>query len=136
MSPLENCPSLDELKRFVQGNSAGQEAEAVERHLLECRRCIDTAATVATVIGPIPETEVAADEGQPSALIDLQARLKSLWEEKSSSRWDASARPQAGDQATDLQSVEYRALLRPPQPASDELGRLGPYRVRSLLGKG
>jgi serine/threonine protein kinase/Leucine-rich repeat (LRR) protein len=136
MPPLEGCPSRDDLQRFVQGNVDDEEAQAVESHLLQCRQCVDTAATVATVIGLMPEMAVDANAKESSSLGELQKRLKSLWGQKSSSRAQESVAPHIGDRALDLQGAEYREFLRPPEPGSDELGRLGPYRVRRVLGTG
>src|SRR5437667_4661699 len=42
MKKVEACPSVEELKRLVLGQIADSAADALERHLAECRRCCET----------------------------------------------------------------------------------------------
>ncbi len=118
------CPEPLLLSQFREGALADAEADALESHLLHCPACMAALKAGETLPGSKAATQDTAWH-EPSMKANemdvLIRRFKKL-------RRDGSARI---DEALE----ELRALLAPAQ-AADEIGRLGHYRVRRILGRG
>jgi serine/threonine protein kinase len=124
MMSVQNCPQLPDLQRFLLGQDAEEEAGQIESHLGCCREClavmdgleasdpfIEAAQAQATMVNKPPQT--VRVEG-------LIRQLKELYP-------STTAFAPAGD--------DYAGYLAPAQ-SDDEIGRLGTYRIRRLIGMG
>jgi serine/threonine protein kinase/curli biogenesis system outer membrane secretion channel CsgG len=117
------CPDLQDLQRFSLGQDDEATAGHIESHLSDCRRCVaaldhldasDELIEAAHAHGLQREPPLRADRVE-----GLIERLKAL------NPTTMIAVP----------SDPCTPLLAPPQ-APDEIGRLGAYRVRQVLGSG
>jgi serine/threonine protein kinase len=134
MSPAEKCPERHALERFVQGQIAEDEARAIESHLLECAECVQSAASVSTVVGRSSTEPADAIGSHSQSLDDLQQRLKAIWEQNGTVSDLAAS--QVAQQALEADEAACRQVLQQPVPGSSDLGRLGPYAVRRIVGSG
>jgi hypothetical protein len=107
MQTEQACPAVDVLEQFALGGLAGVEREAVERHVPDCSRC-------GVLLGALRPTSAGAATPPGAAT------------------WPAG-RP--GRVATPSPAAEAVRVLAPPE-GPDELGRLGGYRVLSVIGSG
>jgi WD40 repeat protein/predicted Ser/Thr protein kinase len=151
MSENGQCPSVNDWRQFVLGQTSEAEAEQLERHLTACKECLDVLHGLRT-----EDTLVAAVRGQrgahePESVVvsALIARLESRPPPEAGKHPDeitaalnespacleATLPPASGSSAdTENQSEIFECLA--PAQAEDEIGRLGSYRVLRLLGVG
>ncbi|MGE0606292.1 MAG: SUMF1/EgtB/PvdO family nonheme iron enzyme [Pirellulales bacterium] len=144
MKSVATCPSQQDLQQLAQGSFPLAQVEQLALHLEQCETCAQTLAGL-----PVDDTLVevlrqqAARHNQPldPALASLTQRLRDLRPNSGSTSETIApetnvvlkADPpsvQKAEQATE----QYDFLSPPEQP--DEIGRLGPYRVLKVLGKG
>ncbi len=148
MVPLGDCPSVNDLHRFVLGQTPEAEAEKLERHLAGCSKCLASLADlrsedtlVEAVRGqqradqpenPLVASLIARLGAQPLPLPtdpgEVTAALPSPLASEAGSPPDTASPHLEGTQ-------EVFECLAPAQ-AADEIGRLGPYRVLRMLGVG
>jgi serine/threonine protein kinase len=115
------CPDANQLQALILGLVERDAAAALEKHLAECTRCSDTLKTV-----PLSDAMVEA----------LRRRAQPREERAEVAPWAERVRalaPAGGDAKGDQEEVAH--LLAPPE-MSDEIGRLGGYRVLRVLGVG
>jgi WD40 repeat protein/serine/threonine protein kinase len=134
MSVSTECPAAPELERFVLGQVGEGEAGRLEAHISHCEGCVgrlhalraDDPVTQAlraqTTVGEGPEQDVV--EG-------LVARLSTL-DPLAGDGPAVTQVPGRSDEPGDTFSLDFLA----PAEVPGELGRLGPYRVLTLLGAG
>ena len=162
MPMLAQCPEPEELQRFLLAQLGDAQARSVERHLLECGVCCETARRLT---GSDTLVEAMRSGSTVSAELDVQIvqevvhRLQSsLPSGAGTARMDSQSmketanlraavtqrkRPESPDQPEIKESVEQRAaltrewtdVLAPPQGPS-EIGRLGPFAIQRILGRG
>jgi serine/threonine protein kinase/WD40 repeat protein len=148
MSRDSDCPSANDWRGFVLGQSSEAEAEKLERHLGTCRNCLDTLESLQTedMLVEAVRNQSGADQPEDPAVADLMTRLEKRAPAERPQGVTAQVPVLAGvtenptvtpsNPATDIDGpAEAVACLAPPQ-APDEIGRLGPYRVLRLLGSG
>ncbi|MCI0639549.1 MAG: serine/threonine protein kinase [Gemmataceae bacterium] len=132
------CPNDQILQRLMLGQLLEVEAEALALHLEECDRC---AATVEAQ--PADDTLVAAAR-TASGVHEPESHAVQALVERFSRMIGADIRKAAAphnplheveERTNRPASADLQAILTPPQE-SDELGRLGPYRVLKILGAG
>jgi serine/threonine protein kinase len=131
--PTEKCPERQALEQFVQGQIAEEDARAIESHLLECPSCVQSAAMVATVV--VGSSALASDSTgpHPQSLDELQAKLKAIWQQTGTVIGPADSSTSSSPES---EVFLCRQILQPPEPGSTDLGRLGPYAVRRIVGAG
>jgi len=159
-----SCPTDARLVQLVLGGISEQEAAALEKHVLECAHCmgklqnqlkahetdvdaqggetlphdIASGAVVDRLINDVialhpeepPEPELRLGKTPANESPSLVAKTpidSSVSGSDDSSCDDAVAGPKYSEELTDF--------LAPPQ-AADEIGRLGAYRILSILGRG
>lgn len=126
------CPEPQELQRFLLGRVSQVEALGLEQHLKECAVCqelldkvdvSDVLMQTARLVGEAPASP------PPPELDSMIDRLVDLSKSKGAEEAIEESK------AACVDTLETEALLAPPQ-APGEMGRLGPYRVLSILGTG
>jgi hypothetical protein len=139
MPHVSACPDLATLERFLLGATGAPEAEAMEAHLERCASCIATLNTL-----PARDSVVAAIQSPAGSIADVDSdvvrrlvdRLKVLRpaaaiHDRTEESGPATVTPlPTGDASTAI----YDFLA--PAAAAHELGCLGQYRVRKVLGAG
>ncbi len=138
MSAQTSCADVQVLKRLVRGKIVGEEAEALEQHLLQCDRCAETVNVLAsqdTVAEAIRGEGTLADEPDSALVRGLVERLRGLrpCAATPSGETPPSLAPAAA--GPDALSPDATSILAPAQ-GPEEIGRLGPYRVLRVLGGG
>jgi WD40 repeat protein/serine/threonine protein kinase len=126
------CLDLQELERVLLGRVplSDDDAAQLERHLTECPRCEQAAEQFG--VGDRIHEAVRAQAGVPPAepaAATLITRIKSGCVTVGS-RLNVAEQAGAGNSL-----AEDYSFLSPPEHA-DEIGRLGPYRVLSVLSAG
>jgi len=136
MSTKLACPTTDDLKAFLQGGVAEAQWGAISEHIELCVPCQGLLQTISpddTLLedarGDFSTTERLAAE-IPRPLLEILKRLPERTGRNRSGTdvFDASS---TADSDTDA-SVSFLA----PARQSDEIGRLGSYRVLAVLGRG
>jgi eukaryotic-like serine/threonine-protein kinase len=118
------CPDAQELQRFSLGQTPDPGAELVEEHLTHCPHCLDLVNRLQaedTLVQLLRGQKQFPDLADDERLNDQIARLCQL-----------PAVLSGGESGSD----KMLGNLLAPAQASDELGRLGPYRVLKVLGAG
>ena len=134
------CPERPDLERLLLGLVSESEAEAWESHVTECPACSETVASLEimdTLVGAVKHAPAAAARLPRGAIVDqLRQRLHAvhLLNEPTGVQVTAAV-GDAGVQASQELTHELFHFLAPAQQ-SDELGRLGSYRVLKLIGQG
>lgn len=148
MPDVPACPDPPALQRFLLGQNAEVEAEALEKHLETCDLCLSTLHTLQTedsMVAAIRSRAGAGPETESEECRRLADQLKRL-----------RLTPAAGGATPRAVSPAAEAVTLPPSPLTEsqgdgkeamcaflapspdpgDLGCLGPYRVRKVLGAG
>jgi len=148
MAAVSLCPDAQMLQRFLLGQNSADEADTLEQHLEQCERCLSVLHTLAgrdSVVEAI-RSQSGAEADNP-AIRGLAERLKQLRPvDEATTRTQAHTseaatlppRTQADapePQGHGASSEEIYDFLAPGQEPG-ELGRLGQYQVRKVLGSG
>jgi serine/threonine protein kinase len=133
MAKVSFCPSVEGLKQFARGTLEPESAEGIIAHLSKCRKCLSVLESMPiddTLIEALLMQSSAAGAGEKAEIEGLIGRLRKL-------AGAAAADPQATAAAAAAPAAAGLRLdfLAPPQGAG-EIGRLGGYRVLSVLGSG
>jgi serine/threonine protein kinase/Leucine-rich repeat (LRR) protein len=135
-----SCADVELLRRFSLGGLSPAEAEAVERHLLTCEACVATLRSLEVqdslsqaVRGQAKLPEVFGEK-RPLAE-ELITRLKKLCQAAPETRYGQDEMTSGSVPGLSEICKADLGFLAPAQ-GPDELGRLGPFRVRRLLGAG
>jgi serine/threonine-protein kinase len=121
-----DCPRPVELERFVLGATPPYETEELEGHVARCIHCAETIARLCAddpLGAAIRGRSVPIEDGDRPLLDGLIDRLKGLH----TSHAGAETGPDAGQAASELLE---------PAVGPGETGRLGNYRILSVLGTG
>jgi WD40 repeat protein len=142
MAAVNACPPVDVLEQLMLGNVSAARLAELSSHLESCSRCQERALSI-SAHDPLLETARERVQATQEIIGKVPAELWTRLQELPQSPPTALtqditlSQSSAPDQAT--QSTEHtpddRALLAPPQQP-DEIGRLGPYRVLGVLGRG
>lgn len=144
-----DCPDPSQLRKLLAEQSDSDSVRRIEAHLLECEPCAVSAETL------FPENEVTAfresspirfedsrDELLVEALISEAKKLRSesptTLPEQTQIGMSVCEDESPGNAKTagsDSDSADDISYLAPAQQ-SDEIGRLGDYRVLQILGRG
>jgi hypothetical protein len=130
MPATSACPAAEVFQRLSRGQLPLPEVEQLAQHLEECGRCVDTVQRLHvedTLLEAMRLQETGGEEDPGSAVEDLMERLRRQAPFLMSTTQATPPRAEAGAPG------EAYDFLAPPQ-GSDEIGRLGGYRVRAVLG--
>src|SRR5262245_23430535 len=133
MTSTSACPGLPEMVRLVSGEADLAELEQLYEHVRGCRSCQDTMCRLrlGDALTQALRSELPGGDRGRALLRGLQQLLRPT-ETPPTQHWggsdifEATSTPPADN---------WAAILQPPQ-GPDELGRLGPYRVLRVLGRG
>src|SRR5262245_46472146 len=126
MATASACPDPLQLERLALGRVHGAEAAALEEHVAGCPRCGQALAALPGTDALVEAMRRAREEGAcPELVLVLIRHLKRLGAPDTA--------PFSG-QATPPGPAGFDFLDPPRGPG--ELGWLGPYRVREVLGSG
>jgi len=129
MPEQDLCPEIALLKRLLLGRVSAEEAARLERHVAGCARCgraIETIEAEDTLVEAIRAGDEAPAEPGSDRVEKLINELQQL----------VTSITRSGDTGTAAAGVEeLRAVLAAPE-SPDEIGRLGRYRIRRILGAG
>jgi tetratricopeptide (TPR) repeat protein/predicted Ser/Thr protein kinase len=132
MAETSTCPSAEELRQLLLGCLPRPQAIALVQHLEGCDRCLNEAEAL-DLSGPpllsVEEQALPPPPGTEVTVLNRIGRLKSLLLSPSPADKDT---PQS---SSVLDPAGLAELLAPGQEP-EEIGRLGPYRVLKVLGKG
>ncbi len=129
MQGVSSCPAAADLRRLLLGQVPDDQAEPIEQHLLECRRCVQALGSLKdedAVMLALRQGSGADEVGQGAEVEALIRRVAGL---------GGRATPDPAGAPTLAPAPAPGAGLAPAQ-ANDEIGRLGPYRVLKVLGEG
>ncbi len=122
---MSGCPSVNELRHLLTDTRAEDTANSIELHLATCATCRDRLETLAGVEAVIPAH--AGSRGRPrpdsSALRGAIESLRAMPDASSHSRQVAGSR-----------LTRYPFLAQPER--AENLGKLGGYEVRRVIGRG
>ncbi len=135
MSKISSCPDPEELERYLRGQVAGQEADVLESHLLECVHCTELATQAAAQ----DELTLALRRGLSTVADDQNATLRALVSRcRELPIWaaDVPARLHEDLSADDTRWSSHFLRLLDPATHKGDLGTLSKYRVLRQLGIG
>jgi eukaryotic-like serine/threonine-protein kinase len=126
------CPDATSLERFVQGLVPDADAAPMERHLEHCALCAQTLSGMHgkdLLVQRLQEGRSVADELPNECIVEELIRSVD------------ALRSRAGESLHDTMSsprrpgVSLSAILAPPE-IKGEIGRLGRFRILSVIGEG
>ena len=130
------CPSEDSLTKFVLGKLTPSETTSLEQHLSDCEPCNDTIRMldVNDTFLDLARVGIGSLSADPTQLSDNEAQLVN---QLMADLRDPEHLKNKVDATRSLESraAEVIRLLEPAEIGGD-IGRLGDYRVRELIGAG
>src|SRR5438445_3329328 len=135
MSRVCTCPATADYQHLVLGDLATDGGERLAEHLEQCRRCNEAVQLLQTQDTLLESLREARKNVTPETEGD---RADQLIEELSRLRpfADAGEGPNLSETGLAADAVDEGYDFLDPAEGPDELGRLGPYRVLSVLGAG
>ena len=145
MAQATSCPSEKELARLKVGLLSSAELAALEPHVMGCAKCaarLDTLVVSDTLVEALVRP-VDPGLAAPQVAAKVAEIMRKLGEHPQATSAETPTLVQQGSSFTLTQTVEtisrpddeWKAFLAPPEQPG-ELGRLGGYRVLSILGEG
>jgi serine/threonine protein kinase len=141
MKPPSACPGVELLELYALGRTSEAEAQRLEEHLRGCPRCVARLPSLGEGDDLVRALQAQKSKPRPDSAVlgRLQERLRGLRLSAATTLWadtnspDRNATPSTAESSA--AEEDERALLAPAQ-GPDEIGRLGPYGVLGVLGKG
>jgi hypothetical protein len=149
MPALSSCLEPVELERLVLGQVDGPEADALEEHVAGCGRCTQVVTrlpAVDTLVEAVRARKPSLPEAEQNLVHGLIGKLQALHDSGSLGGTGATVELPSDLRSADTPPPAHPAA--PPEPTEEaypflapaeapgELGRLGGYRVLSVLGTG
>jgi serine/threonine protein kinase len=130
------CPEVDVWQRLLLGNIPDAEAESLSEHLVARTRCTQAVQTVQAEDLLTHTVRAAAHDGKDPDDTAIQGLIERLCSTDAPCAQQDTNEP-TGEYSQTIEEItpELYDFLAPPQEAG-EIGRLGPYRVRKVLGIG
>jgi hypothetical protein len=124
---MDTCPTAAELRRAMQGDLQAARQEQIERHLAQCVICQQVLDAEVDRAGVVPASLESPGDWRDSAA--LQQAIQQLI--------DGHTAAEAGSQSVpEYEEGQIRFPFLQPPTLPGFLGRLGPYAIRRLLGRG
>jgi hypothetical protein len=141
MTALPLCPDAAALRRYQLGETPWPDAEPLERHLAGCARCFQSLQALRADDALINDLRAGAADAEPDSpeLMSLMVRLARLSLAVHDPPTVLTDPPPPNvrplPQAALDKTEDGLTFLEPPQDPA-EVGRLGPYRILGVLGRG
>jgi serine/threonine protein kinase/Tol biopolymer transport system component len=154
MNATTKCPDQTVFEKLVGGQLTSADASALEQHMLECEHCAkiaDQLVSSAEITAMLAQVETGAFRNPEADTVErLIQQVQSLKPPVSAAknpsnepeqtivgthRPDVAGETAIFDQTFVGRDVSLTSFLRPAQQ-SDEIGRLGGYRILQILGSG
>ncbi len=142
MATQTACPAPEALRQFLRNEIAAGMALPIERHLAACELCashLEKLLAADELVEAMQHAEqVEANFPRSEVLRSLQQRLSGMRPTFVSGAASSPGRNEPGEgrpTTTPILPLDYTPFLGAPEEA-DELGRVGPYRLLRLLGRG
>jgi tetratricopeptide (TPR) repeat protein len=142
MTDPSPCPGRDALKRLLLGDMPDEQAEALEAHVGGCPRCLEAVRALRAEDALVEAVRAGgkAEDLSPVEVDDrLIARLYGLPRRTTPTISLSQDTPDTPPPPTSLapadRAEDLLGLLAPPGEP-DEVGRLGPYGILRVLGRG
>ncbi len=137
--PTPKCPNRKTLEQFLLGKLPSERAKPLEEHLLDCDNCSQVAQAI-DATGEITDAIFSEDidNGNDEIVTKAIERAYMLRSQANTVQTDETLPHESAEEqrATDnTLPQEFVDFLHPPE-TSDEIGRLGGYRVLELMGVG
>jgi eukaryotic-like serine/threonine-protein kinase len=146
---LRKCPEVTSLQRLLLGTLGTADTEQLENHIAQCDHCgrsldtlmrednvlhlLSSSATGSTPTNHV-QTLIERLKNLPSSLPADATPTTTAPSPESRGLHDAATPEERGSpEDADIEAIRH--LLAPPE-SPDEIGRLGPYRIRKLIGMG
>jgi WD40 repeat protein/serine/threonine protein kinase/Leucine-rich repeat (LRR) protein len=123
----KGCPPPQQLSRFLNDDLPEAERALLQTHVQQCPDCQKSLERLTQDSLITPGTQ--ANPSAPPGLLRLQGRP---WQGDPSSGETNAYQTSAEGSGTDTEIIDFLAPAQRP----DEIGRLGPYRVLKVLGRG
>lgn len=126
------CPDQQALEQLLLGKAPNLQAEALGQHVRGCTRCAQTLRALkakSTFLAPPPESRPPGGGAE-----DVAGRLREMPTLLSGPETTAAASDQRDPTWQPGVAGRFDGLRPPEGPG--EVGRLGPYRIRKVLGSG
>jgi len=131
MPDVSTCPELHGLMRMVLGTASPGEVRALSEHLLHCKACLDTLHGLKTEASLINHLQAHAAAGDQSVKQLMDSVIRKL--QDSARRSPPSS---VHEQTMAYDSVKESDLIAPSGRIDADMGRLGGYEIKRLLGSG
>lgn len=159
MTPLQSCPSIDELSGLVDGKLEQDRAAAISAHLDQCGNCLETIARVetdGTLLADLQRCEGMFQFRNERPYERVREQVREIALDASVERGGPVTQHGGRNGTTETVSIDsplqdtgvshsptsplvpqhdLSSILRPPE-AEGEIGRLGAYRAIKVLGAG
>lgn len=125
------CPDPDALERFLLGFEVGFDESWLEKHLAACARCSTQLLAVRAedrLVWAVRGARSLTEPPRPELLRSMVPLLKCLRPREATQTWSS-------DTQQAMPGGFTFSFLGPPATPGD-LGTLGPYRIRGVLGAG
>ncbi|REK25649.1 MAG: hypothetical protein DWQ41_12005 [Planctomycetota bacterium] len=135
--PLVACPDRQTLNEFLLGRLSGEIAESIEEHFASCASCLESASNLGADDELCAAMRAAGEEDleRSPEVSELVSRIQfQLASRDTVLTGDTHSVPDDEPAEADLKRELLECLSQ--AESSDELGRLGGYRVLRLLGVG
>jgi serine/threonine protein kinase len=135
MSPSQSCPLPNKLRELIDGRVDEPDLSALAEHLEQCGHCQSQARTLFssdTLVETLRGPEVSTDLINANVPQHLIAALKMIPNSDSAVRLSADGLSREQNLSLDDLGLGF---LQPAEQ-TDEIGRLGHYRILQVLGRG
>ncbi|MFM9965144.1 MAG: protein kinase domain-containing protein [Planctomycetaceae bacterium] len=140
MNAIVNCPKSDTLRRAIEQGGTQEEIDELAAHLEHCETCGETLEIflandpTVSVLRQSPSLEMPQEPAVRELLDRVRKLRAAVGGETLLSPIDGETR--IGEAAAPLEKTTLDLKFLGPPEQSDELGRLGSYRILKQLGVG
>jgi eukaryotic-like serine/threonine-protein kinase len=130
MAPTNDCPQPELLHQVLMGRADDTDLATWERHISQCRQCLDRAASFPddAIVESVRRSARSVDTPEPEVVSTMVSAMRRIASDHSAGTGSWAGPPRAAVVA----STAYLSIAETPE----ELGRLGPYTIHEVLGTG
>jgi serine/threonine-protein kinase len=131
-----SCPQPDEWQRFLLGKTPEPDAEQLERHLSGCPACQEATQALESSDPLLASVCRAIRKGEGLSLAVNEELIDQLCQLQPATNLSTVSSPPGTVPAAGPDDMADIADLFTPPEEPDELGRIGPYGILRVLGRG